>query len=161
MNDEVLRNHLVELLRGGSAHSRVEQALRELPSTMFSAEHVGHRNSPWRLLEHIRLAQWDILEFSRDSCHVSPEFPDGYWPGSDTAPNEVAWNASIDAICRDLQEMIDIVINPSTDLYAPIPHGDGQTVLREALLVADHNAYHLGQLMMSRRILEGAERRKS
>ena len=153
MNEEALREHLVEILSGGSAHANVEQALRELPASLAGATIPGFPNTPWRLLEHIRLAQWDILEFSRDPAHVSPKFPDGYWPASDTAPQEQAWSDSVEAICRDLQSMIDLVRDPTTDLFTPIPHGDGQTILREALLLADHNAYHLGQLMMLRRAL--------
>ena len=104
-------------------------------------------------MEHLRICQWDILEFSRDPGHVSPAFPDGYWPDSDAPPDESAWEGSIDAIVMDLNSMIDLVNNPATDLFTPIPHGDGQTVLREALLVADHNAYHLGQLMTLQRAL--------
>jgi hypothetical protein len=156
MKDAALRKHLVELLRGGSAHMEVEDSLRGLPVAMAAASPSGHRNTPWRLLEHIRLAQWDILKFSRDANHVSPEFPGGYWPEADTATEE-AWRESVNATCNDLAAMIDMVNDPATDLFAPIPHGNGQTILREALLLADHNAYHFGQLMMLRRVLEGAE----
>jgi hypothetical protein len=153
MTDRALREHLVELLSGGSAHMEVAQMLEELPASIGRARVPGFANTPWRLLEHIRLAQWDILEFSRDPNHVSPEFPDGYWPDAETAPDEEAWSGSVAAIRRDLQSMIDLVLDPATDLFARIPHGDGQTILREAMLVADHNAYHLGQLMMQRRAL--------
>lgn len=153
MNEEALRKHLAELLSGGSAHMNVAKALHELPSSRAGATVPGSPHTLWRLLEHIRLAQWDILEFSRDPGHVSAEFPDGYWPESDAPPEKNAWGKSVDAICRDLQSMIDLVTNSTTDLFAPIPHGSGQTVLREALLIADHNAYHLGQLMMLRRAL--------
>lgn len=156
MTDKVLRDHLAELLNGGSAHMKVEDAVRELPASLAGATIPGYANTPWRLLEHIRLAQWDILEFSRDPNHVSPEFPDGYWPETDTATEE-EWRGSVDAVCSDLQEMIGLVRDQATDLFARIPHGDGQTILREALLTADHNAYHLGQLITLRRILEGKE----
>ena len=101
----------------------------------------------------MRIAQWDILEFSRNAKHVSPPFPDGYWPDEDAPPDAVAWDRCLAAFRADLQAMQDLVADPSTDLFAPIPHGDGQTILREALLVADHNAYHLGQLVMLRRML--------
>ena len=101
----------------------------------------------------MRIAQWDILQFSLDAAHVSPDFPGGYWPKSQTPPSTRAWNESIKAFHKDLEAMIALVENPSTDLFARIPHGTGQTVLREALLIADHNAYHLGQFVLLRRIL--------
>jgi hypothetical protein len=101
----------------------------------------------------MRIAQWDILEFSRNSRHVSPEWNKGYWPAGDAPPDAAAWEKSIAAFHADLQAMKDLVANPATDLFAPIPHGQGQTILREALLVADHNAYHLGQLVVVRRLL--------
>ena len=101
----------------------------------------------------MRICQWDILEFSRNPNHVSPEFPDGYWPSSDGPTHSDAWDQSVARFRSNLQEMIDLVADPATDLFAPIPGGDGQTILREALLVADHNAYHLGQLVFLRRCL--------
>jgi hypothetical protein len=101
----------------------------------------------------MRIAQWDILRFSVDPKHVSPDFPDGYWPTGDGPPDSHAWDKSIAAFQADLQAMKDLVSNPETDLFKPIPHGQGQTILREALLVADHNAYHLGQLVTVRRLL--------
>ncbi len=153
MKKKVLHENLTHLLKGGFAHMEIEKALREYPSSIAGATVPGSRNTPWRLLEHIRIAQWDILEFSRDPQHKSPEFPDGYWPDTDAPPDEEAWGRCIEAICRDLRSMVEFVADPSTDLFEPIPHGDGQTVLREALLVADHNAYHLGQLMTLQRAL--------
>jgi len=102
-------------------------------------------------LEHSRIAQWDILEFSRNPKHVSPGFPEGYWPKTPVPPDGAAWDKSVEAFRRDLEEMISLVKNPKTDLYAKISHGDGQTVLREALVLADHNSYHLGQLVDLRR----------
>ena len=153
MNEEVLREHLIQLLKGGLAHNELEQALREFPSRIAGSTVPGSRNTPWRLLEHIRIAQWDILEFSKDPDHVSPEFPDGYWPASDAPSDDAAWDRSVEAASRDLESMIELVGDQSTDLFEPIPHGNGQTVLRETLLVADHNAYHLGQLMTLQREL--------
>jgi hypothetical protein len=113
----------------------------------------GLPHTGWQLLEHVRIAQWDILEFSRDAKHVSPGFPEGYWPKTPVPADGSAWDKSIEAFQRDLQEMIKLVKNPKVDLFAKIPHGEGQTVLREALLVADHNSYHLGQLVDLRRAL--------
>ena len=107
----------------------------------------------WQLLEHCRIAQWDILEFSRNAKHVSPGFPEGYWPKTPGPPDAAAWDKSVEAFRRDLHEMIVLVKSPKVDLYAKIPHGDGQTILREALLLVDHNAYHLGQLVDLRRAL--------
>ena len=151
--DQALREHLLYLLRGGGAHLHFDAAVAGLPPTLRGARPPGIPHTPWRLLEHLRLAQWDILEFSRNPKHVSPEFPAGYWPEGDAPPEDTAWNHSVAACRADLKAMQDLVADPKTDLFARIPHGDGQTVLREALLLADHNAYHLGQLVVVRRAL--------
>ena len=148
-----LRQHLLDLLRGGNAHLNFDEALAGLPPTLRGAKPSGLPYSPWRLLEHMRIAQWDILEFSRNPKHVSPEFPAGYWPETDAPPNDKAWQKSIRQFRADLKAMQDLVEDPAIDLLAPIPHGEGQTILREALLVADHNSYHLGQLVTVRRLL--------
>ena len=153
MTDEALREHVLYLLKGGGAHLNFGDAIADLPVELRGAKVDGVSHTPWRLLEHMRICQWDILEFSRDAEHVSPEFPDGYWPDSDAPPAPDAWEKSVVAFRSDLQAMIDLVADPNTDLFSPIPHGDGQTILREALLVADHNAYHLGQLVFLRRCL--------
>ncbi|HZT83749.1 MAG TPA: DinB family protein [Gemmataceae bacterium] len=148
-----LREHLLHLLRGGGAHLDFDAAVADLPPHLRGAKPAGQPHTLWRLLEHLRIAQWDILEFSRNSRHVSPPFPDGYWPSGDAPPDDGAWDRSVAAFRADLRAMQDLVADPATDLFAPIPHGQGQTVLREALLVADHNAYHLGQLVLVRRLL--------
>ena len=148
-----LREHLLYLLRGGGAHLHFDAAVEGLPTNLRGARPAGVPHSPWRLLEHLRIAQWDILEFSRNPKHVSPRFPDGYWPDGDAPPDAGAWDQSVRAFRADLQAMCDLVGDAKTDLFAPIPHGEGQTILREALLVADHNAYHLGQLVVVRRSL--------
>jgi uncharacterized damage-inducible protein DinB len=152
-DDEALREHLLYLLRGGGAHLDFDAAIADLPAERRGAKVAGVPHSPWRLLEHMRIAQWDILEFSRNPKHVSPPWPDGYWPKGDAPPDAAAWDRSVAAFRADLKAMQDLVADPRTDLFARIPHGEGQTVLREALLVADHNAYHLGQLVMLRRAL--------
>jgi hypothetical protein len=152
-DDRGLRKHLVELLGGGSAHLDFDKALAGLPSRLRGAKPSGAPHSPWQLVEHLRIAQWDILEFSRNAKHVSPKWPEGYWPPSEAPASAQAWDKSVRAFHADLEAMKKLVADPSTDLYAPIPHGDGQTILREALLVADHNAYHLGQLVLLRRLL--------
>ena len=142
----VLRKHLVELLRGGQAHLTFDDAIEGIPPALRGKRPKGAAHSPWELLEHLRIAQWDILEFSRSAKHESPDWPDGYWPKSPQPPTRNAWKQSADAFRADLEAMIKLVSNPKSDLIAKIPHGDGQTLLREALLVADHNAYHYGQL---------------
>jgi hypothetical protein len=111
------------------------------------------QHTAWQLLEHLRIAQWDILEFSRKPKHVSPAWPDGYWPATPAPPDEAAWDKSVRRFRADLKAMQKLVANPASDLFAPLPHGDGQTLLREALLLADHNAYHVGQLVLLRRLL--------
>jgi hypothetical protein len=151
--EKALREHVLYLLRGGGAHLDFEAAIAGLPAALRGAKAAGAPHTPWRLLEHMRIAQWDILEFSRNPRHVSPPFPDGYWPAGDAPPDSAAWDRCLAAFRADLQAMQDLVADPKTDLFAPIPQGEGQTILREALLVADHNAYHLGQLVMLRRIL--------
>jgi hypothetical protein len=148
-----LREHLLYLLRGGGAHLDFDKAVAGLPPELRGAKPAGVPHTPWRLLEHLRIAQWDILEFSRNPRPVSPPFPDGYWPKGDAPPDAGAWDRSVAAFQADLRAMQDLVADSAVDLFARLPHGEGQTVLREALLVADHNAYHLGQLVMLRRML--------
>ena len=129
----------------------MEEAIREFPPSLASSRVGALPHTPWRLLEHLRIAQWDILEFCRNPDHVSPEFPTGYWPTGDAPPTATAWDEAVSRFCSDLEAMQRLVADPRSDLFAPIEHGDGQTLLREALLVADHNSYHLGQLMVIRR----------
>ncbi|MGH9445735.1 MAG: DinB family protein [Terriglobia bacterium] len=152
-NDKTARKHLLELLSGGGAHVEFDKAVAGWPAKLQGTKPSGAPHTAWQLLEHLRIAQWDILEFSRNPKHVSPNWTSGYWPATEAPPNAQAWNNSARAFRRDLDAMKRLVANPSTDLFAPIPHGDGQTVFREALLVADHNAYHIGQLVLVRRML--------
>jgi hypothetical protein len=153
MSNQALREHILYLLTGGAAHLSFEQAIAGLPSELRGARVDGVPHTMWRLLEHMRICQWDILDFSRNSQHVSPEFPDGYWPDGDAPPDDNAWDKSLQGFRADQQAMIDLISDPGTDLLAPIPHASGQTILREALLLADHNAYHLGQMVFLRRCL--------
>ena len=152
-HDQALREHLVSLLKGGGAHVHFMDAIDGFPEAKRGAFVEGLRHTVWQLMEHVRIAQRDILEFSRNPKHVSPGFPEGYWPKTPVPPDEAAWEESVQAFQHDLQEMIKLVKNPKTDLCAAIPHGDGQTILREALVLADHNSYHLGQLIDLRRAL--------
>ncbi len=151
--DRALREQLVYLLKGGGAHVHFEDALTGFPARKRGMLAEGLPHTAWQLLEHARIAQWDMLEFSRNPGHVSPNFPGGYWPKTPLPPDDAAWEKSARAFRRDLEAMIRLVKNPRADLHARIPNGHGQTILREALLVADHNAYHLGQLVDLRRAL--------
>jgi hypothetical protein len=152
-NDADLRQHLVNLLTLANAHVPFDEAVKGLAPELRGKRPKGAEHSPWQLLEHLRIAQWDILEFSRDAKHKSPEWPGGYWPAKPATPDEKAWDKSVRAFRKDLKAMCALVCDEKTDLFAKIAHGDGQTVLREALLVADHNAYHVGQLVLVRRLL--------
>ena len=153
MNEQALRQHLDYLLGGGGAHLNFDKAVAGLSPEKRGVRAPNSPHTAWRLLEHLRIAQWDILEFSRNPKHVSPDWPAGYWPAGDAPPDAKAWDKSVAAFKADLAAMRALVNDPATDLFAKIPHGDGQTVLREALLVADHNAYHLGQLVELRRAI--------
>jgi DinB superfamily len=152
-NDTALRQHLIDLLKGGAAHVSFADAVQDFPVNKRGTFAQSLPHTGWQLLEHLRIAQWDILEFSRNPKHVSPGFPEGYWPKTPGPPSEADWDKSVQSFERDLREMIELVKNPRTDLYAKIQHGEGQTMLREALVLADHNAYHLGQLVDVRRAL--------
>lgn len=154
--DASLREHLLYLLRGGGAHIGFDDAIKDFPIALINRKAEGTTYTPWQLLEHMRIAQWDILEFSRSASHVSPKWPEGYWPDKSFEADERAWRRSVEAFRRDLGAMEELVADASTDLYASIAHGDGQTILREALLIADHNAYHLGALVTLRRALEAS-----
>jgi hypothetical protein len=153
-----VRRHVIELLKGGNAHVNFDAAVKDLPPQLRGKRPRGAEHSPWQLLEHLRIAQWDILEFSRNPGHQSPDWPSGYWPVNPSPDDDKAWDRSVRAFRRDLKALCEMV-DESTDLLARIPHGDGQTILREALLAADHNAYHIGQLVLTRRLL-GAWKQK-
>jgi uncharacterized damage-inducible protein DinB len=148
-----LREHLVNLLTKPQAHATFDDAVKGLDPELRGKVAKGAEHSPWQLLEHLRIAQSDILEFSRNAKHESPKWPEGYWPKEKAPADEKAWDKSVRAFKRDLKDMVELVQDEKTDLFAKIPHGDGQTVLREALLIADHNAYHVGQLVLLRRLL--------
>ena len=152
MTDPV-REQLLALLRGGNAHATIDDVLKNFPVKLRGVKPKDAPHTAWQLLEHMRIAQWDILEFSRDAKHTSPSWPEGYWPDAEEPPSSGAWDDSVKAVKRDLKALQKLVEDPKTDLHAKIPHGTGQTIFREALLAADHNAYHLGQLVLLRRLL--------
>jgi len=149
---KALREHLLELLEGKSAHIDLETVLSRFPVDKINARPENAPHTAWELLEHLRIAQWDIVEFSYNPNHVSPDFPDGYWNKTEGAPED--WKRSCEQVKRDLETMRELVRNENTDLLAKIAHGDGQTIFREAMLAADHNAYHLGQIVFLMRTLE-------
>ena len=153
MNDKLLREHLKNLLAMQGAHLDWKAAFNGIPPRLRGVRPKGMPHSAWELFEHMRIAQWDILEFSHDAKHVSPEWPAGYWPKTQAPPAAKAWDRSLKAFAADLEKMKKLILNPKTDVFARIPHGTGQTILREALLVADHNSYHLGQVIYLRRLL--------
>jgi hypothetical protein len=150
--DRVLREHLVRLLTKEQAHADFPRAVADFPPGLRGAKIPNSPHTPWQLLEHLRIAQWDILEFCRNPRHVSPSYPGGYWPPTDAPPDDAAWDRSVQSFLADFEAMIDLVKDHKTDLFARIPHGEGQTILREAMLVADHNAYHIGQFILLRRM---------
>jgi hypothetical protein len=151
--DKLLREQVVYVLDGGGAHAKFDEIIAGIPANLRGQKPAGLPHSLWMLLEHLRIAQWDILEFSRNSKYASPKWPEGYWPAMEAPSNAADWNASVKKFRQDLKAMQDLVKNPKTDLFAQIPWGDGQTILREALLLADHTAYHLGQMLDVRRVL--------
>jgi hypothetical protein len=152
-NDKALRKHLVYLLTEGGAHLDFDSAVNDMPLALQGKVPKCGEHSPWQLLEQLRIALWDILEFSRDPKHLSPKWPEGYWPKTQKPTNERAWKKSAAEFRKLMKQLVALVNDDSVDLFARIPHGDGQTILREVLLAADHNAYHLGQLVEVRRAI--------
>jgi hypothetical protein len=148
-----LRKHLVNLLSKGEAHATFEDAVKGVPAAARGKVPEGATHSLWELVEHMRIGQWDILKFSTDAKHKSPKWPEGYWPKASSPPNAKAWDKSIKDFLKDRDAMCQLIEKKSTDLFAKIPHGKGQTILREALLAADHNAYTVGEIVLTRRLL--------
>lgn len=152
-NDKALREHLVKLLEGGEAHATFQRAMEDFPPEARGRLVRGAEHTAWQLLEHLRIALEDILDFSRNPDYKEMKWPEDYWPKTEAPPDPKAWDRSINEYCERLKAMCALVSDEKTDLYAKIPHGDGQTILREALVAADHNSYHLGQLVLLRRLL--------
>jgi hypothetical protein len=149
--DKALREHVLELLEGKSAHIDIESALKDFPLELINDNVGGSPHTAWQLLEHIRIAQWDILDFCTNPNYKQMKWPEDYWPKGDGTSE--TWRRSVKQILDDIQALRDLVSDEKNDLFAKIPHGDGQTILREALMVADHNAYHLGQLVLVNKML--------
>ena len=144
---------LAQLLAGGNAHATFEQAVADLPAPLRNQAVPQVPYTIWQLVEHLRIAQWDIVEFCLNPAHESPEWPAGYWPDRSLAVDEAGWQAALRAIAHDQQRFVDLLENPATDLFAPLPHGNGQNIFREALLIGDHAAYHTGEIILLRRLL--------
>jgi hypothetical protein len=153
MNDQSLRKHLIELLDAGHAHATFDKVVEDFPAKLRGEVPKGLPHSAWMLLEHMRLAQWDILDFSVNPKYKELKWPDDYWPKTPAPPSEAAWDKSVQSFRDDLEAMKKLVQDPKIDLFAKIAWGDGQTILREAMLVTDHNSHHLGQLIDVRRLL--------
>ena len=149
----VVIQQLADLLNKGNAHVSLDDALKDIPFEMLAKTPVGLPYSIWQLAEHIRISQLDILEFSRDPKYQSPKWPDGYWPSSTTIETKEEWQDCINKIKNDRDSFIELIKNSGKDLYKPFTHGDGQTLLREALVLADHNSYHTGEIIVLRRLL--------
>ncbi len=153
-NEEALRQQLAKMIDWGEAHVDFEKALSHMPFKEQGRVPPGLPHSAWQLLEHLRIALRDILEFSIGSQHTSPKWPEGYWPATVAPPDDHAWKQSVNSFLGDLEGMRRLITDPASDLFQPLAHGTGQTLLREALLAADHNAYHLGQLVLVRKALD-------
>ncbi len=149
----ILREQLLDAIRGHQAHIEFSAAVKDFPAELQGVKPGGAPHSAWQLLEHLRIAQNDILEFSRNPSHQSPDWPEGYWPETDAPPDGNAWAESVAAFERDAKAFSAFIKDPKNDLFQPLPHGEGQTLLREALLVSSHNSYHLGQLVFLKKIL--------
>ncbi len=152
-SDQVVREQLLALLDGGNAHMTFEQAVADYPAEHFNMKPDNVTYTPWHILEHIRIAQWDILEFIRDPGHVSPQWPTGYWPHAGETAAQDQWDRTIISFLSDIGSLRDIVTDPETDLYAPIPHAPDYTIFREILVVSDHNAYHIGEFAILRQVM--------
>ncbi len=151
--ETLMREQVLALLRGGNAHMPFDEAVADFPLDRINDRAPNVSYSPWQLLEHIRITQEDILEFTRDPDWVSPSWPEGHWPAPDEEADPARWTATINAIRRDLEAMQALVADPANSLTDDLPHAPGYTLLREALLVADHNAYHIGEFAILRQIM--------
>lgn len=153
MNEKALREQLSKFVDWGEAHADWKSALEGIAHERRGVRPPNGPYSLWELLEHARIAQSDILEFWRNAKHKSPEWPAGYWPATPAPPDSAAWDRTVKSFFKDMNDMAKLAADPKVDLLAPIKHGSGQTILREVLLAADHNAYHLGQFVLVRRLL--------
>ncbi len=150
-NDRTVRREVAALLEGGNAHMGFADAVEKFPPEGMNRKVPMENYTIWHLVEHMRIVQWDILEFVRNPDHVSP---DGYWPKKDQAASPAAWRKTVKNFLADREALVKIARNPKTDFFNPIPHARDYTIFRELLLAADHNAYHVGELASLRRVLD-------
>lgn len=152
-SDKVIREQLLGLLKGGNAHMSFDEAIKDFPAKYFNWKPPNVSYTFWHLLEHIRIAQWDILNFILSPEHVSPDWPDEFWPAEDKRADKAQWQRTIRDFRADFKSIQDIVKDPKTDFLAPIPHAEDYNIFREVLLVADHNAYHIGEFIILRQVM--------
>lgn len=152
-NNSCLRQHLLYLLKGDGAHAEFDAAVKDFPTNLRGTTPKGASHTPWEVLEHLRIAQRDVLDAIQDPKHVSPEFPAGYWPSSSAPKSAKQWDSSVEAFRADFEALMQLVSNDKTELLAPLPNTDGQTIMRKVLMAADHNSYHLGEFILLRRLL--------
>ena len=152
-HDQVMRQQLLALLRGGNAHMTFEEAIVDFPMEAINRKPPHVPYTPWHLLEHLRIAQWDILEFVRNPAHISPEWPKDHWPDPEAQADEAQWQQTLVAFRADLEAVEALAADPAVDLFGPIPHAKDYTIFREILLVADHNAYHIGEFGILRQVM--------
>lgn len=152
--DKIIRDQLIELLDGRNSHMSFTEAVADFPLEAINRKAPGIPYSPWHFVEHMRIAQWDILEFIRNEDHVSPDYPEGYRPGAEEEADEEQWRESVVGFVGDQEALQDLVTDPGTDLFAPISHAPGYTIFREILVVSAHNSYHTGELALLRQILK-------
>ncbi len=150
---EILMENIVDLIEKGNAHVSLDEALKNIPFQLLGKRPKGLPYSLWQVAEHIRIAQWDILEFSRNAKHVSPKWPEGYWV-KETAPSSPGeWEKCLKQIKNDRKSFINLIKNAGDTLSHPFKYGNGQSLLKEALVLADHNSYHTGEIIIIRRLL--------
>jgi len=149
----ILVKNLVDLIEKGNAHVSLDKALENIPFSLLGERPGNLPYSTWQITEHIRIAQWDILEFSHGSKHVSPKWPDGYWPNETAPKSEDEWKKCIQQIQSDRTSFTELIKNAGDNLYKPFEYGNGQSLLKEALVLADHNSYHTGEIIIIRRLL--------
>jgi hypothetical protein len=152
-DDTIVRKQIAQFLEESHAHAGFDAAVKDFPPELRGRKPEGAPHTAWQLLEHLRIAQWDILEFSRDGRHKSPKWPEGYWPESEVPPSDKAWDDSVRRFKAERRAMQKLALDRKRDLSAIVPHAQSQTLVREALLLMDHNAYHVGQLLLLRRLL--------
>ncbi len=151
--EKVLVNNLIDLIEKENAHASLNAALKDIPFKLLGEKIQGLPYSIWQVAEHIRIAQWDIMEFSKSVTHKSPKWPDEYWPKHEAPDSEKDWKKCLQQIEKDRKEFVELLRNAGDNLDKPFEHGDGQSLLKEALVLADHNSYHTGEIIIMRRLL--------